>query len=51
MELLSLAGRADDDSIRNELLNIAVSYMRLADHAERAASHSEQTGTLDTAHR
>jgi hypothetical protein len=47
LELLLLAGRTCDGAIRNELLNIALSYVRLADHVDRAASRSEQTWTSD----
>jgi hypothetical protein len=40
LELLVQASRAADGAIRNELLNLAVSYVRLADHVERAANNS-----------
>ena len=37
-EILLQAGLACDDATRNELLNIAASYVRLVAHAERAGN-------------
>jgi hypothetical protein len=40
MELLMQVGRARDDATRDQLLNMAVSYARLADRDERAGNCS-----------
>jgi hypothetical protein len=39
LEILLEAGLACDDATRNELLNIAASYVRLVAHAERAEKY------------
>ena len=45
LEILSLADRACDKAIRNELLNIAMFYARLVDRADRAEGHFLPRGT------
>ena len=41
IEFLWLASRASDEKARIELLNLAVSYARLADHAEQERNIDE----------